>query len=104
MSYSVNERTREIGIKMALGARTSTVTLQVLGGATTLMAIAILLGSVGSFALSRLMSGMVFGVGTSDPITMAVAITLLAAVALTACYLPARRASTVDPMQALRQE
>ncbi len=104
MSFSVNERTREIGVKMALGATASTVTLQVLRGGTIMVGVAVLLGTAGSFALSRLMSGMVFGVGTSDPVTLATVIVILASVALAACYLPARRASRIDPMQALRQE
>jgi predicted permease len=104
MSFSVNERTREIGIKMALGARASTVTLQVLRGGTALMGIAVLIGTAGSLALSRLMSGMVYGVGTNDPITLATVIVILSSVALAACYVPARRASRIDPMEALRQE
>jgi putative ABC transport system permease protein len=104
MSFSVNERTREIGIKMALGARASTVTLQVLRGGAALMGIAVLIGTAGSLALSRLMSGMVYGVGTNDPITLATVIVILGSVALAACYVPARRASRIDPMEALRQE
>jgi len=104
MSYSVNEKAREIGIKMALGARASAVTLQVLGSGAALLGIAIGLGLAGSLALSRLMSGLVFGISTNDPITLAAVTVVLAAVAIAACYLPARRASRIDPMKALRQE
>ena len=104
MSYSVNERTREIGIKMALGAEAGSVTLQVLRGGSALVGVAILLGAVGSVALSRLMSGMVFGVAPGDPITLAAVVVVLTSVALAACYLPARRASRIDPMLALRVE
>jgi ABC-type antimicrobial peptide transport system permease subunit len=63
-----------------------------------------LIGTAGSLALSRLMSGMVYGVGTNDPITLATVIVILGSVALAACYVPARRASRIDPMEALRQE
>ncbi len=104
MSYSVNERSREIGIKMALGANASSVTLQVIGSGAALTGLALVLGLAGSLALSRLMGGMVFGVGTSDPITVVTVALVLVAVALAACYLPARRASRVDPMHVLRQE
>ena len=104
MSYTVNEQSREIGIKMALGAKAVSVTLQVLRNGAALAGIAILLGTAGSLVLSRLMSGMVFGIGTSDPVTIASVVGVLLSVALFACYLPARRASRVDPVEALRQE
>jgi len=104
MSYTVSEQTRQIGIKLALGARASTVTLQTLRNSAFLIGVAVLLGGAGSFALSRLMSGMVFGIGTSDPMTLSAVLAILLAVALLASYLPARRASMVDPMTAMRQE
>jgi putative ABC transport system permease protein len=104
MSYSVSERAREIGIKMALGAAGSAVTLQVLRGGATLVGVAVVVGIAGSLALSRLMQGLVYGVNTSDPSTMIGVTMLLIGVAFAACYFPARRASRVDPMEALRQE
>ena len=104
MSYSVTERAREIGIKMALGARASSVTLQVLRGGGFLIGIAVVVGAVGSFALSRLMQGMLYEVRATDPLTMLGVSVLLTAVAVVACLFPARRASKVDPMEALRQE
>jgi predicted permease len=104
MSYSVNERRREIGIRMALGARASSVTLQVFRSGIKLVGVAVLLGVAGSFALSQVMSGMLFGVAAGDPITLVAVTVVLSTVALAACYLPARRASRVCPMETLRQE
>jgi putative ABC transport system permease protein len=104
ISYSVSERTREIGIKLALGARASTVVLQVLGAGTAMTGLAVLLGLACSLALSRVMSGMVFGVSTNDPLTLASVTAILAGVAVVACYVPAHKASRIDPVQALRGE
>lgn len=104
MSYSVTERAREIGIKIALGARASSVTLQVLRRGGILIGLAVVVGAVGSIALSRLMLGMLYEVRATDPATMLGVSSLLIAVAVLACLLPARRASKVDPMEALRQE
>ncbi len=104
MSYSVSQRTKEIGIRMALGAQRSAVTQQIVKQGAILIGSAIFLGMVGSLALSRFLSGMVFEVTPSDPATFVVVSTGLAAVALAACYIPAHRASQVDPVIALKAE
>ena len=104
LSYVVGQRTREIGIRMALGAQKNDVMRAVLrdGAAMTLPGIGA--GVVVALGLSRLMSAILFGVTPTDVITFASVPVLLCAVAMTACYLPARRAAALDPMQALRTE
>ncbi len=104
MSYSVSERTREIGIRMALGASAEAVTGNVVRKGLVLIGIALLVGVGGSLALSRFMQGMVFEIGTNDPVTIAGVSALLAVVAITACWIPARRAAKIDPVAALRRE
>jgi len=104
MSHAVAQRTREVGIRMALGARGAQVLRQVLGEGMVLTALAAALGLAGAFAATRLLSSQLYGVSAKDPATFATVPLILAAVALAACYLPARRASRVDPVEALREE
>ena len=104
MSYSVNERTHEIGIRMALGAHSSDVLGLVAKLGIKLTAIGLAIGIAMALALTRLISAFLYGVKPSDPLTYAAVALALAAVALLACYIPARRASRVDPMVALHYE
>ena len=104
ISYSVTQRTHEIGIRMALGAQTRDVLKLILGQGLLLAAIGVVIGVAGAFALTRVMSSLLFGVSATDPATFTVVALLLIAVALLASYIPARRAMKVDPMVALRYE
>src|SRR5262245_3715820 len=104
MSYSVTERTHEIGIRMALGAKQGVVLGFVIKQGLTLTMISLAIGIVVSLALTRLMESLLLGVGATDPITFVVISLLLAIVSIFATYLPARRATRVDPMIALRYE
>src|SRR5436853_3601085 len=104
MSYAVTQRTQEIGIRIALGARTSDVLRLIVGRGMMLALIGIVVGLLASLALTRLMEGILFGVSPTDSQTFAVIALLLSGVALLACCIPARRATKVDPLVALRSE
>jgi ABC-type antimicrobial peptide transport system permease subunit len=104
VSYAVAQRTHEIGIRMALGASSTKVLASVMGQGLVLTGAGVVIGMAGAFALTRVLGNLLFGLGTSDPLTFAVIAGLLIAVALAACFVPARRAARVDPMVALRYE
>jgi len=104
ISYSVAQRTRELGIRIALGARVQHVLMLVMGQAMMLVILGGVIGLGTAFALTRLMKKILFDVNASDPMTFGAVALLLTLVALIACYIPARRATKVDPLVALRYE
>lgn len=104
ISYLVERRTQELGIRIALGAQSRNVLRLVLGDGLKMAVGGVVLGLLAALGLTRLLTGMVYGVSTTDPTTFAAIAALLIAVALLACYLPARRATRVDPLVALRYE
>jgi len=104
MSYSVAQRRNEIGIRLALGAQSRDVLLMIVKQGSTLIVLGLVIGLFGAYALTRLIASMLFGVTAKDPITFGAVAVLLAIVALLACYVPAWRATKVDPMEALRCE
>jgi putative ABC transport system permease protein len=104
IAYATEQRAQEIGIRMALGASRGAVLRMVVGQGLVLIAIALLVGTAGALALSRLLQSLVFDVATTDPATFTVMAALLALAGIIACWLPARRASGIDPASAIRAE
>ncbi|HSR53193.1 MAG TPA: ABC transporter permease [Acidobacteriota bacterium] len=104
ISYSVNQRRQEMGIRMALGGQKADLLKLVLGQGTRLIVLSLLLGAAAALALSHTISGLLYGVGARDPLTFVAVPMVLAVIALLACLIPARRAAKVDPMRALRAE
>jgi putative ABC transport system permease protein len=104
LSYSVARRTREMGMRMALGARPVDVMRLVVGGGARLALLGIGAGIAASFVLTKLMTDLVYGIRATDPLTFVSAALILCAATLIACYIPARRATRIDPIEALRHE
>jgi predicted permease len=104
LSYSVNQQTREIGIRMALGARPAAVQRWVVSQGFRLAAAGLLIGLIAGLIVMRFVSSLLFGISAHDPITFGVVVLILGIVAFLACYVPARRASRVSPLVALRYE
>jgi putative ABC transport system permease protein len=104
INYSVVQRTHELGIRIALGAQRADVFKVVIGDGLLLAILGVALGSAGAYAVTRLLRGLLFGVSPTDALTFAIVSVLVLGVALFACYLPGRRATKVDPLEALRYE
>jgi putative ABC transport system permease protein len=104
VAYATEQRSQEIGIRIALGASRSSVVRMVVGQGLAQIALALVIGTAGALALSRLLQSLMFEVTTTDPLTFGGMAMLLALTALVACWLPARRASGIDPVAAIRHE
>ena len=104
ISFSVSRRTHEIGVRMALGAQPQEVLTLVLREGLALAAAGVAIGLAGALGLTRFLASLLYGVKPSDPLTITLAVLTLAVVVLLACYIPARRATKVDPVVALRYE
>jgi ABC-type antimicrobial peptide transport system permease subunit len=104
MAYTVQQRTREIGIRIALGASAERVVGMVVRRGLTLAVLGVVLGTAGAYAVTRVLRSLLYGVGERDPLTFVAVAVLLALVALLASWVPARRAARVDPLAAMRAE
>jgi putative ABC transport system permease protein len=104
MAHSTEQRSQEIGIRMALGAARPAILGMVVRQGMAHVAVAIAIGAAGALALSRMLGSLVFDVSTADPLTFGAMALLLAATGLLACWLPARRASGIDPVETIRSE
>jgi putative ABC transport system permease protein len=104
LTYAVTQRQREIGVRMSLGAQGADILRLIIGQGMRLAAVGALLGLLGAWAFTRILQKLLFEVQPGDPVTFVVVTVVLGAIALLACYLPARRAARVDPMVALRNE
>jgi len=104
LSYSIAQRTREIGLRVALGAQQRDVLRLVVGQGIALAIVGAVAGIAGALGLTRYLQSLLYGVRPTDPLTFAGVAILLALVSLAACYIPARRATRVDPLAALRHE
>jgi putative ABC transport system permease protein len=104
MSLNVANRRNEFGIRLALGAQATNVLKLILGQGLKLAIVGVALGLLAAIAFTRLLKGLLFGISASDPLTFALIAVLLVGVALLACWIPARRATKVDPLEALRSE
>jgi len=104
MSYAVTRRTRELGVRIALGAQSRDVLKLMVSEGIKMALLGLVFGLAGAVIVARVLAGLLFGVGATDPVTFAIVTLLLLAVALLACWIPARRATKVDPLTALRHE
>jgi ABC-type antimicrobial peptide transport system permease subunit len=104
MSYAVARRTKEIRVRMALGAQCNDVLKLVFKKGLTLILVGVVVGVAGALALTRVLTSFLYGVTPTDPVTIVAICVLITAVGLVACYIPARRATKIDPMVALRYE
>jgi putative ABC transport system permease protein len=103
-AYTVSQRTRELGIRLALGAQVGDVLKMILAQGMAVIGVGLVLGLAAAFGLMRLLRSLLFGIGENDPLTFVAITIVLLIVALIACYIPARRATKVDPLEALRAE
>ncbi len=104
MAYAVAQRTQEIGVRMALGAHRADVLQMVMSRGLRMTLAGLLIGLAAAFASTRLLASLLFEVNAMNPLIFSIAAAMLLAVSILACYLPARRAASIDPMQALRAE